>query len=329
MNYLSFSWSLIYSLLSFLLQPCSYFVDCQLQHCLVLLWFPLPYVVITLDDPCVYWTFYFQVSRLPLSFYRIWSGSISNVSIALEELQAVVVLLCRMVFCLSGKVVPLYLDNSTAKVYLCNEGDSVSVMLYIIACDSLNLAEKHSITLILSYLHTYVDVEANSQFEGEWFKNGWHCLPHIAQVVFPLCSQLEVDLLASSHTNQCQHYYIFDNLLYLGTLGLNTLIHPWKNWVSYVFVSHVVHLVLSRFLADHNTGLFRLVIFIVPCYMQAPWLFPVLNLYSRHSFWCPVIRDHVRDVLINQLLRGVSSLHLTLWLLGVLHRQGFLLCNIK
>ena len=35
-------------------------------------------------------------------------------------------MLHRMVFCLSGKVVALLLDNSIEKAYLCNQGGTVS-----------------------------------------------------------------------------------------------------------------------------------------------------------------------------------------------------------
>ena len=39
---------------------------------------------------------------------------------ALQELQADVLMLLRMAFHLSGKVVALHVDNSTVKVYLCH-----------------------------------------------------------------------------------------------------------------------------------------------------------------------------------------------------------------
>ena len=38
--------------------------------------------------------------------------------IALQELQPVAMMLCRMAFLLSGKVVALHLDNSTTKAYV-------------------------------------------------------------------------------------------------------------------------------------------------------------------------------------------------------------------
>ena len=63
-----------------------------------------------------------------------WLVSLCRAHIALQELQAVAMMLCRMAFCLSGKVVVLHLDNSTAKAYLCNQGGTVSPFLSRLAC---------------------------------------------------------------------------------------------------------------------------------------------------------------------------------------------------
>ena len=64
--------------------------------------------------------FYFQRSGLPLSVTGSWLGSMCRADIALQELQAIAMMLHRMAFHLSGNVVALHLDNSTAKAYLCN-----------------------------------------------------------------------------------------------------------------------------------------------------------------------------------------------------------------
>ena len=47
-------------------------------------------------------------------------GSMFRAHMALRELQAIAMMLHRMVLLLSGKVVALHLDKSTAKAYLCN-----------------------------------------------------------------------------------------------------------------------------------------------------------------------------------------------------------------
>ena len=75
-------------------------------------------MVITTDAMPTHWAFYFQGSRFPLSVSGSWSGSMCRAHIALQELQAVAMMLHRMAFHLSGKVVALHLDNSNAKAYL-------------------------------------------------------------------------------------------------------------------------------------------------------------------------------------------------------------------
>ena len=76
-----------------------------------------------------------------------------NVHIALQELQAVVLLLHKMAFYLSGKVVTLHLHNSIAKANLYNKNGTVFVFLSRPACYILNLGEKHGITNFSK--HTY------------------------------------------------------------------------------------------------------------------------------------------------------------------------------
>ena len=93
-----------------------------------------PDVVIATDATLTHWAFYFQGFGLPLLVSGSWSGSMCRAHIALQELQAIAMILCRMAFCLSGKVVTLHLDNSTAKAYLCNQGNTVSPFLSRLAC---------------------------------------------------------------------------------------------------------------------------------------------------------------------------------------------------
>ena len=79
-----------------------------LQQSPVPLQFPLPNVVNATDATPTHWAFYFQGSGLPLSVSGAWSGSLSRSHIALQELQGVAIMFCRMAFCLSGKVVALH-----------------------------------------------------------------------------------------------------------------------------------------------------------------------------------------------------------------------------
>ena len=126
-----------------------------------------------------------------------------------------------------------------------------------------------------------------------------------------------MDLLASSCSTQCQHYFTLETPLSLGTLGLNALSHPWKFQVSYMFPPlALVPLVLSKFLAEHVNSQLRHLLLVAPCWMEAPWLPTVLNVLADVPWWCPLLKDLVMDVLVGQALKGLQYLHLTLWLLS-------------
>ena len=103
--------------------------------------------------------------------------------IAFQELQAVALMLCRLAFCLSGKVVALHLDNSTAKAYLCNQGGTMSHFLSRLACQILSLTNKHGNNHIPGYIPTHLNVEAN-YLSQDWLLPEWHLLPQVAQVAF-------------------------------------------------------------------------------------------------------------------------------------------------
>ena len=193
-----------------------------LQQSPIPLQFPLPDVVIATDATPTHWAFYFQGSGLPLSGSGACSGSLSRAHIALEELDAVAIMLHRMAFCLSGKVVALHLDNSTMKAYLCNQGGTVSPFLSRLACQIQSLTDKHGITLLPAYIPTHLNVEADYLSWDELLSE-WHLLPQVAQAAFCLWGLPEVDLLASSHSTQCQHYFTLKTPLPLGGLGVECL----------------------------------------------------------------------------------------------------------
>ena len=127
--------------------------------------------------------FIFRVSGLPLSVSGAWAGSLARAHIALQELQAVAIMLHRMAFCLSGKVVALHLDNSTAKAYLCNQGGTVSPFLSRLACQILSLTNKHGIILLQAYIPTHLNVEADFLSQDQMLLE-WHLLPQVAQTAF-------------------------------------------------------------------------------------------------------------------------------------------------
>ena len=73
-----------------------------------------------------------------------------------------------------------------------------------------------------------------------------------------------------------------------------------------MFPSVFVPLILSMFLVGHFTGYFRLLILVALYWMEAPWLPKVLNMFADIPQYCPVIKHLTVDVLIGQVLKGLS-----------------------
>ena len=81
----------------------------------------------------------------------------------------------------------------------------------------------------------------------------------------------------------------------------------------------------SKFLKKkHVRGQFRVVIPSIPCLMKALWLSTVFNMLEDVAHCCPMVKDLIRDILVDWELKGLQSLHISLWLLkDALHRQRF------
>ena len=94
----------------------------------------------------------------------------------------------------------------------------------------------------------------------------WHLFPQVAHAFFCFWDLPEVELLASSHSTQCQHYYTLETPLPPGALGLNAFSHPQTFQVSYMFPPPaLVPLVLSKFLAEHVNAQLTHLILVAPC----------------------------------------------------------------
>ena len=119
-------------------------------------------------------------------------------------------------------MVTLHLDNRTAKAYLCNQSGTVSPFLSRLACWILSLTNTHGITLIPAYIPTHLNVEVDYLSQDQLLLE-WHLLPWVAHAAFHLWGLPEVDLMAYSHSTQCQHYYTLETPLPLGGLGVECL----------------------------------------------------------------------------------------------------------
>ena len=123
----------------------------------------------------IHWAFYFQGPWVPVSCCGTWSCSTCRVHITLYELQAVALMLHKMIFWLSGEVVTLHLDNGTAKAYLCNQGGIASLFSFhtrLLHFESGQQAWYYS----YSSIHTYPSQCGNQLSLVGWLVQDWHFL---------------------------------------------------------------------------------------------------------------------------------------------------------
>ena len=122
-------------------------------------------------------------------------------------------------------------------------------------------------------------------------------------------------------TNQCQHYYTLENTLPLAALGLNAFTHSRTYQASHVFPPRVVSLLVYRFHAEPITGVFKLLILVVPCWIDAPLTSHISQHVGRHSLSVYCLKFH-HGCLVDLMLKGLPSLLLTVWLLRDVYCTG-------
>ena len=152
-------------------------------------------------------------------------------------------------------------------------------------------------------------MEADCQSWGSLIPE-WNLLPNIAQATFHLWGETEVGLVGILMHQLLSAFLHLGNPLPLGTFVLNAFSHPWTCQVSYVFPPALVLLFLLMFLAEHLKGKFKILIVVAPCWMEAPWLPTIPHILKDIHDMCP-IKDLKRAVFVCQVLKGLSSLHLT------------------
>ena len=162
-------------------------------------------------------------SGVPSTCCGTWYSFICRAHIPLQDLQVVVLMLHKMPFCISHKVVALHLDKSTAEAYLCNEGHTGFLLSRLAHC-ILNMANMYGITLIPAYIPTHLNVEADFHPQ-DWFVPKWHLFLCIVHAVFIF--GVNQRWICSSHVPNNVSDITPWKILYLwGTLWLGAFNHP-------------------------------------------------------------------------------------------------------
>ena len=142
----------------------------------------------------------FSEFSLPLFFSATWSYSMHKIHIAIQELQVVALMLHRMDFCLSGKVV--WIIVLLKLIYV------IKVVEYFFLYRYLKSSwQACYYSLIPADIHTHLNVKAEYLM---WKVSEWPLLPCIAQASFNFWA---------NQSWTCWHPYVPINV---------SIIIPWK-----------------------------------------------------------------------------------------------------
>ena len=164
--------------------------------------------------------------------------------------------------------------------------------------------------VILLFQHTILVWKFIIHHRKGWFQSGVfsHSWSGVSTFGSTGCGSVDIPM-----------YQSVSLLLHLGkstTLELNTFNYPWTYQVSFTFpTSTLVPLILSKSLVEHVTGQFRLLILDALCWMEVSWLPTFLSMLEDIPHWFNAVKDLGMDVLVGQMLKGMLSLHVILWLL--------------
>ena len=228
-----------------------------------------------------------------------------------RELQVVALMMHRMAFHLSHKLVVLHLDNSTAGAYLCNEGDMK--MLYILYSFQTSLLLRIWLTnqtAITIYIPTHLPLEANYLLQArlvlEWY-------------LFSACSLSNLSILGSTRGGLVSilMYQSMPAVLYIGNLMTS-----WILWVKYFQPSLAVSgqfcvscscispntfVLISRRICNKlmQTSDFHCSL------LDLGFWFPTVScILENIPHQSPRVKDFIIDVLIDWMLRSLPWQHL-------------------
>ena len=231
-----------------------------------------------------------------------------QVNIALQDLQAVALMLHRILF--PAKMVCWHLDNSIAKTYFCNQAITVCLFLSRPACNILNLADTHGITLIPAYTHVNLNVGVDYLSQR---KVGSTMISSSLHSSSDIWCQLEMDLLAS---------HVPVNASVITPWRFSYLWEPWC-WILSLMLGHIrctiffCHLYqVPWFCPGFWLNMFQVksdfLTLDAPCWMHVSWLPKVFNMLEDIPHRCTIIKDLVRDISVDQVPKGLQSLCVTL-----------------
>ena len=204
---------------------------------------------------------------------------------------------------LQGKIVCWHVDNQNVKQAWVNTGTIHDKWLCKQVVQMQNIIHRNNTLVIPVYIksaqHLHADLISRNKVLPDW-----HLNKTVARKLFNMLGQPEVDLMATSRSNQVPQYY--SALLDKEALGVDVFTQNWNMWrLAYVFPNPaMVELILNRIYQCNQTCHF---ILITPWKPKAPWFPKAVALSVRTPVRLPVSWRTVTDLADSNCIPATSS----------------------
>jgi hypothetical protein len=221
-----------------------------------------------------------------------WSELEIQHTIAHKEWMAFEITVRRNLAFLTGKLVSWHVDNQNARLAFINQGTVRDGWLCKRVVELLLLLYEHQITVVPVYVRSVHHLQADYLSRRKVIPD-WHLDQVLAQKLFLMCGQPQVDLMASSQSSQLPMYYAAT--LDEEALAVDSLVQDWDMFsLNYVFPPLVmVEPVLNRIFQCSSSTAFLLVTQWKP---RATWFPKALLLSTSLPLRLPVSHSSVVDL---------------------------------
>ena len=235
------------------------------------------------------------------------------------ELRAIFYALKELEKVVTGKVIAVFADNTTALSYVRKQGGTKSWDLFHLVEEMFLWLEEHDITLLPRFVQGKTNVVADTlSREGQIIPTEWTLNAQVCEKLWRLWGRPQVDLFATSLTKRLPVYC--SPHLDPNALGVDAFLQSWENLDGYAFPPFaIIRQVINKLRLSKNCR----ITLVAPWWPQREWFPDLLSLLVEVPRALPLRKDLLQQPASRALHLGLHTLHLTGWRLSsVLEEQN-------
>jgi len=226
-----------------------------------------------------------------------------------KELFAITHFVTLNINSLSGSILQIQTDNTTAQAYLANQGGTHSRVLYDHVRPFLLLLHEHNIRILPVRIPSIYNCLADALSRGQ-LPPEWHLLPPAVFQIAAVWGHPSLDLFASRYAHVCPRY-VSNDASDPSAVWVNAFARPWQSELFWTFPPpHLIPQVLQQLQLGDSHGTFVL---ITPFWVKAFWYHNLQRLSREPPIGLLNLPLVLRDCRTGQPPVDVAKMELVAW----------------